>query len=164
MNPMEIIEKYWNKGPPIDIWGILSEIDNLDFRFVTLPKEMAGFIQLAGKGLWTIGINIDHSKERRRFTAAHELGHYYFHRGYLGDGVSDSLDYRPLAYKLPNKRITIAHERQATSFAANVLMPHHLLTDVTPLDDIPKLASQLEVSEAALRIRLGLNVLPEVLR
>jgi hypothetical protein len=41
-------------------------------------------------------------------------------------------------------------------------MPHHLLTDMTPLDDISKLASQLEVSEAALRIRLGLNVLSEV--
>jgi Zn-dependent peptidase ImmA (M78 family) len=82
----------------------------------------------------------------------------------LGDGVSDSLNYRPLAYKLPNKLIKIAHERQANSFAANVLMPHHLLTDMTPLDDISKLASQFEVSEAALRIRLGLNFLPEVLR
>ena len=161
MDPIEIIEKHWNKSPPVDVFGIISEIDNVDYRFVTLPNEMAGFIQLTDKGLWIIGINIDHSKERQRFTAAHELGHYIYHRYVLGEGVSDSLSYRALAYKLPNKRITIAHERQASSVAANILMPHQLLMDVTPLDDISKLAQQFEVSVAALRIRLGFNTKPE---
>lgn len=107
---------------------------------------------------YQVAFNSRHALNRQRFTVAHEIGHYMFHRDLLGEGVGDTLAYRDDGSGMPNSHIGPTEERQANTFAANLLMPSHLISElraqgvVSPLD----LARRLQVSEAAMRVRLGL--------
>ena len=153
MDPMEIIEKNWTETP-VPIYDIIQEI-GLKLVLVSLDDNISGWIERKNGHKYEIVVNSSHSETRRRFTAAHELAHYIYHRDLLGDGVSDSKAYRSLESKLNNKRITIAHERQANSVAANILMPSHALANISETENIALLAQKFIVSEQAMRIRLG---------
>ena len=153
MDPMKIIENHWKKIP-VPIFDIIQEI-GLKFDFRPLDENISGWIERKSGGVYEIVVNNNHSENRRRFTAAHELAHYIYHRYLLGEGVSDSKAYRSLETKLHNRQITIAHERQANSFAANILMPSHALANINETENIALLAQKFIVSEQAMRIRLG---------
>lgn len=153
MDPMKVIEKNWVRFP-VPIYNIIREIGvGLSFRF--MDDETSGWIERKPNGGYEISINAGHSETRQRFTAAHELGHYIYHRELLGNGVGDNRAYRSLKDQLPNPLIRPAHERQANSFAANVLMPRHALASVPADANIASLAAKFHVSEAAMKIRLG---------
>ena len=88
----------------------------------------------------------------------HELGHFIYHRNLLGAGVGDTRAYRAEGTRFPNAAIRPVHERQANSFAANLLMPHASINAlrVQGVTTVPDLAERLQVSQDAMRIRLGL--------
>ena len=104
---------------------------------------------------------------RRRFTAAHELGHYVYHRELIGDGIYDDAAYRANDFsgRYRNPKIRMEHETQANRFASVVLMPTELIDrlerdrNLKPHNpqDVREMARLLEVSEQALRIRLKLD-------
>lgn len=150
-DPMKVIEQHWNSSPvPIDT--IIREI-GLDLSYEPMADEISGYIERQG-GSYRIVVNSNHAQTRQRFTAAHELGHYIYHRDLLGDGVGDNRAYRTDGTDRPNPNIRPIHERQANSFAANVLMPRHRLTDVAN-QSTAALAANFGVSQAAMKIRLG---------
>src|ERR1700755_157089 len=121
---LSIIKNHWNDGPgPVDT--IASEIGTPVLR-ANLPPNISGLITTDGDG-YKIVVNGRHSIERQRFTIAHEIGHYIYHRDLLGKGTGDTLAYRAEGTEIPNKHITATHERQANIFAANLLMPNHLI-------------------------------------
>lgn len=148
---MKVIAKHWDNTPvPID--EIIREI-GIPLGYEPLADNISGYIERQN-GSYRIVVNSNHAPTRRRFTAAHELGHYVFHRDLLGEGVGDNRAYRTEGTERPNANIRPIHERQANSFAANVLMPRHRLTNVAH-ETTQALAERFGVSQEAMRIRLG---------
>ena len=126
-----------------------------------LPDGVSGKIQKDSNGDYYIVANQDEPNVRQRFTIAHELGHYIYHRSLIGDGVEDSPAYRApdetVYESTPLERI---HERQANQFAANLLMPLPAIRDAEkncPSIDVADLAQLFQVSEDAMRIRKGMK-------
>ncbi len=98
-----------------------------------------------GGKAWAIIYNTDVSEGRKRFTIAHEFGHYLMHRALFPKGVECSED-----------AVTFRNgpelEKEADTFAAYLLMPlddfrQRLAPDVAPtLDDFGSLADHYGVS------------------
>jgi Zn-dependent peptidase ImmA (M78 family) len=151
IDPLNVIAKHWDSTPvPID--AIIADI-GLRLSYEPLADHVSGYIERQN-GSYRIVVNANHARTRQRFTAAHELGHYIYHRDLLGEGVGDNRVYRTEGTDRPNANIRPIHERQANSFAANVLMPRHRLTNVAG-ESTATLAMLFEVSQEAMRIRLG---------
>lgn len=155
VNPLEVIRKYSDSVPvPVNI---IADKLGIDLTYVPLDNDLSGYIERTIDNSYRIVVNSDHALTRRRFTAAHEIGHFIYHRSLLGSGVGDTRAYRSVGTKYHNTQITASHERQANSFAANLLMPAraiHALRDegITSPQD---LADRLGVSKQAMCIRLG---------
>lgn len=151
IDPIRVITKHWD-STPVPIEAIIAEI-GLPLVYEPLDDNVSGYIERAN-GSYKIVVNSNHARTRQRFTAAHELGHYIFHRDLLGEGVGDNRAYRTEGTRLVNANIRPVHERQANSFAANVLMPRHRLANVGTLSTAT-LAQMFEASPESMRIRLG---------
>jgi Zn-dependent peptidase ImmA (M78 family) len=107
---------------------------------------------------YTISVNAAHHPNRRRFTLAHEIGHYILHRKLVQDGVDDDRAYRSTqAGKYHNTLIGPREETEANKFAASVLMPFDLIKQVASEESTMSagvLARRFGVSEHAMEIRL----------
>jgi hypothetical protein len=157
VNPLKLAEKYWG-DIPVPVFDILTEL-GLGPEREFLPDDISGWIERRPNGSYGVVVNAAHAPVRQRFTAAHELGHYIYHRDLLGAGTGDTRAYRAEGTRFPNGAIRPVHERQANSFAANLLMP---LTSINKLKaegvtTVAGLADSLGVSQDAMRIRLGLR-------
>jgi Zn-dependent peptidase ImmA (M78 family) len=151
IDPIQVVAKHWDSTPvPVD--AIIADI-GLSLCYEALDDDISGYIERTN-GSYKIVVNSNHARTRQRFTAAHELGHYIYHRDLLGEGVGDNRAYRTDGTDRPNPNIRPIHERQANSFAANVLMPRHRLTNVEQ-ESTQALAERFGVSKEAMRIRLG---------
>ena len=154
----EIVERYWNRAP-VDIEAIIRDAGLL-YREQSLGPTESGLIETWGDS-YRIVVNCDHPYVRRRFTAAHELGHYVYHRDLIGGGISDAAYRSGDSGRYHNSKIRQPHETQANQFAATVLMPIDLIRrlqherNLSLPDRLPEMARELEVSEQALRIRLN---------
>lgn len=81
--------------------------------------------------------------ERRRFTVAHELGHYV-------------LGHRKVAFSLDSPESWVVREEQAANaFAAELLMPKTALQAIHYKHDTKQLAQIFGVSPLAMQIRLA---------
>lgn len=155
VDPLKIAERY-RDSVPVPVFDIITEL-GLGLLFCPLDDDVSGWIELRDDGNYQIVINERHSLVRKRFTAAHELGHYIYHRDLLGRGTGDTRAYRAESSPLPNARIRPRHERQANTFAANLLMPAQSIEKLRAEGcvDPSSLAERLVVSTEAMRIRLG---------
>ncbi|HYC99029.1 ImmA/IrrE family metallo-endopeptidase [Brevundimonas sp.] len=153
---LDVTKRYWNKVP-VDVFALAAEL-GLGPKFDLLPDEISGLIKRAHDDQWLIVINENHHRVRQRFTCAHEIGHFIFHRDLLADGVSDTLAYRADVAELPNPRIQRQQEWQANNFAANLLVPSAWLSaaQAAGWNDPKDLARHFDVSETVIRIKLGL--------
>lgn len=123
-------------------------------------EEFSGILIKKGNGKTLMGINSEEAKVRRRFTIAHELGHFFL------DPKNISIDYR----KNHNATKKSLKEKQVDYFAACLLMPKSLLekdfktiTKGTLFFEIhlKSLANQYQVSKPAMYYRLVyLNLIP----
>lgn len=105
-----------------------------------------------------IGVNKEHHSNRQRFSIAHEIAHFFLHRGdtYVDKG------YRVLFRDLESGSGTKQEEMEANAFAAALLMPAALVKDaferqpfdLTEDDSLEMLASIFEVSTQAMTYRL----------
>lgn len=150
---LDIISRYVSQEP-VDVRNMARE---LGIRVVEekMGDDESGCIQKTDSG-YKICVNKKHSENRKRFTIAHELGHFMLHDELIGDGIFDNKLYRSDASH-PNERVQPYHETQANKFAANILMPAPLIAKLkesgkTSTED---LAEALEVSEQAMAIRLS---------
>jgi Zn-dependent peptidase ImmA (M78 family) len=108
-----------------------------------------------------IGINPDQHPNRQRFTAAHELAHYFLHYVDNMEHVEHvDTDFRVSWRNHVSSQGVDWNEIEANRFAAELLMPEHMLRkDVDSfqiLDDdaVQRLASMYKVSRLAMRFRL----------
>ena len=152
---------------PVDVFGLVRAL-GIDLVEKSLSASEAGTIEPIAHDRYRFVINADHHSTRRRFTAAHQLGHYVFHRNLIGAGVCDDLAYRN-APDGPhfNAAIGLRQETDANRFATTLLMPPMLLDarkaeliDEGPhrtMDEIAeRMACDFQVTTNAMRIRLGL--------
>lgn len=153
-------------------------IDSNNFLFQKLPIDLELLIQKEGINLInypfkddisgvliieedkaTIGIDKNSNNVRKRFTLAHELGHYKLH-AQKSNMFMDNVFFRKKSAGYTSKEEKI--EREANFFAANILMPENLIRkeildlncDLHDDDVITSLASKFEVSSSAMTFRL----------
>lgn len=119
------------------------DIDGCEGMLVRNPKDTAE---------WGIFYNGKTSSERRRFTIAHELGHFILHRG---QRQNFSCDKESVYSGIDTIRLI---EREADDFASNLLMPGDLLREwisnqSIDLHVLSAIAKRFQVSFEALCIR-----------
>jgi Zn-dependent peptidase ImmA (M78 family) len=161
-NAFAVIERHWDRAP-VDIISIIRELGIIYLEEPFRTNDSAFIDRI--RDAYRIVVNSTHPHTRRRFSAAHELGHYVYHRDLIGAGIADSIAYRSSnAERYRNTAITSRMESQANQFAATVLMPMRLIEQLVMEQGVnldmewPRLAHMLDVSEEALRIRLGIKV------
>ena len=125
-----------------------------------LGDDVSGLLAIQD-GVGTIGFNEKESPVRKRFTIAHELGHYILHKE-----KSDLFVDKQLIYRSQNSGDTPAKqimEQEANVFASALLMPSNLLRkevekanlDLSNDEAIANLARAFEVSTTAMSIRIS---------
>ena len=122
---------------------MVLDIDSCEGMLVRNPNDTAE---------WGIFYNGKASPERRRFTIAHELGHFILHRG---QRQSFNCDKESVYSGIDTIRVI---EREADDFASNLLMPGDLLREWISkqridLHALSAIAKRFQVSFEALCIR-----------
>ncbi|MDX8358571.1 ImmA/IrrE family metallo-endopeptidase [Sphingopyxis terrae] len=145
----EVIQRHQREAP-IKLGALATELGVTVLRS-DLPPGISGTLSrnAPNSDMWTIRVNRHEPKVRQRFTIAHELAHFLLHRDQIKDGITDDTFYR--------SGLSERREWEANRLAAEILMPWHLVRALVNEGKVnPKdLASALEVSEAAMNIRLG---------
>lgn len=128
--------------PPFEIYPLIDHYC-LELKEWDLADDIAGCIMRQGD-TYCIGVNRRHPLTRRRFSAAHELYHYFEHRHLLAD--STWFNARASADEL--------HEREANRFAAELLMPATWFKYYLRFGSMQRLADAFGVSKPAAARRL----------
>ena len=154
-NHRAIIEKYTSECP-VKLGQIAKEL-GVAIKVSSLHTGISGQIKKEGDN-YVIRVNRHETRERQRFTIAHELAHFLLHRNVIDtspEGIEDNVLYRS---GIP-ERI----EYEANRLAADIVMPmkqvkcalrddfEDVVTDTT----IEILAARFQVSKAAMEIRLS---------
>lgn len=156
-----------------DVLAAPVEFENLEVAFLPvsveysleeMPDDVSGFITYK-HGKYFIVVNENHPETRRRFTQAHELGHYVL--GHLADTHLLIDSKKESQFKLYRSEFhsnaEYAKEREANIFAANLLMPERLVIEEiqsTVYDEmdlptvIESLSEKFKVSKEAMYYRL----------
>lgn len=134
---------------PVPVEDIVKQ---LGIRLSFAPSEDYSGILIKKEGATLMAINNNEPDTRRRFTIAHELGHFLFSKEPI------SVDYRNTSYieKPPE-------EKCADLFAANLLMPRkQLILDFERFSsstfsqtNLINLAEKYQVSQDAMKYRLA---------
>lgn len=105
------------------------------------------------EGKTVILVNINDSPYRKRFTIAHELGHYFMHLEQGGEFIDNLTD---LFRGDQETDVTKTVEVEANYFAAALLMNEELIRNKwAQLLDIESMAEVFKVSKEAMGIRLN---------
>jgi Zn-dependent peptidase ImmA (M78 family) len=132
-----------------------------------LPGEISGMlVPVDGENEWVIVVAKSDGEVRQRFTIAHELGHLVLH--------SYTAPHADRGYKLRDARSSegsVLEEIEANQFAAELLMPEHLVLDTIRREGLnydfsadnsdevelkfKKIARQFQVSRQAMMIRIS---------
>jgi Zn-dependent peptidase ImmA (M78 family) len=127
--------------------SLLDVVSALNLELVTKTREpftSEAALESLGDGR-AIVLNGSGDSGRRRFTIAHEIGHFVLHpercRPERGGGVNEA-----------GRR----EEREADTFAAELLMPEYLVREAVREQglDATRLADRFEVSRKAMQTRL----------
>lgn len=111
--PVEIVGTFMHRIP-VDVIALACALD-IEVRYETMLDNVSGKIECPDGKRCRITVNSSHGQNRQRFTLAHEIAHFVLHRDLIGDGIKDDALYRS------NQPSLI--ERQANSYAADILMP-----------------------------------------
>lgn len=145
------------KTAPVNIEAVIRQLGLEVETDSKLPENISGQIRRLPEGNYKISSTAREHSYRQRFTLAHELGHYVLHKSLIGAGVDDNVKYRSTEVgNFYNTAIEQAHERQANSFAASILMPEALVRQEIEngLTDIVKLYNKFKVSKSAMSWRI----------
>ncbi len=148
---MPVMKQFQAKAP-VDVVALAGHI-GLNVWEDDLPEGISGKLFRdpinGGPSGFSIVVRQDDPRVRKRFTVAHELAHYLLHKDQIGSEVEDTVLYR--------SKLSDSIEREANRFAAAMLMPVNLIEEATRVNrDARAIAHYLQVSEAALKIRLGM--------
>jgi hypothetical protein len=154
LTPVKILAKYHSHAP-VNVLGLAKELGLNVWGMNSLPSNISGKIfrdpANGGSSGFSIAVNSTEAPVRQRFTIAHEIAHFLLHRAQLenGDLIDDTM-YR--------SGLSSAEEAAANKMAAHILMPFSLINSLVSagITDVSELAGRLQVSQTAMRIRLGI--------
>jgi Zn-dependent peptidase ImmA (M78 family) len=144
---------------PVDA---IAKAKGVSIQLLPLEDELSGMIFLKD-GAPIVVVNSLHSTNRRRFTIAHELGHFELHMREIGQEVHVDKKYFVMARDGKSSRGFDSKEIEANRFATELLVPRHFLTRelrgrVVDFEDeelVSELARTFEVSSQMMSIRIG---------
>jgi hypothetical protein len=159
--------------PPVPVERIAESLLDLlieeadDLRSVpNAPSDqgpLSGFLDPNTRTIWLDAGETKRSPGRRRFTVAHECGHWVLHAQHEHDGIwcrpSEIIEPVGETDPVPLRK----REAQANAFAAELLMPETLLTEQSRLTgrNLAAMSERFDVSLPAMRLRLTtLGLLP----
>lgn len=156
-----ILKELKQYSAPINVQN-LAEILGLKIVEHDLGSNVSGMLYIE-KGQGVIGCNTGESDVRKRFTIAHELGHYFLHR-LDKDIFVDHKQFKPAFRNHISSTGENTQEREANAFAAAILMPKELLIKEIELkgfdlggddDVIGDLSKLFKVSSQAMAYRMA---------
>ena len=164
----ELLRNTNNSVAPVKVYEIAESL-GISVVEQSVDDDFSGFLlrdQEARRVV--IGINSKHHENRRRFTVAHELGHFLLHEGEV---IHIDKKNRSQGFQLDFRNAKSSEgidvkEKEANLFAAELLMPSKLIEkdlskfeniDLLGLDEqhFDDLAGKYEVSLQAFMIRLS---------
>jgi Zn-dependent peptidase ImmA (M78 family) len=161
-----IFKQYNVNKVPVPVEKIALKM-NLAITPTDLGPGVSGAL-IVNDGKATIGINENDPNERRRYTIAHEIGHYILHN------ELNTLFVEKSYFLAGNENASLSElkkEKEANAFASALLMPDELIKreiekikgDVNLTNDeelVSYLAKKFDVSDVAMTRRLvALNYL-----
>ena len=144
-------------GLPVDLREIAHGLGINVWESRSLPEDVAGKLttdpKRAGASGFSIIVRISDPLVRKRFTIAHEIGHFLLHSHLLEDGeIVDRIDSQSKELYRSNLRTPM--EIRANSVAADILMPWNLLAPLIN-ERASKLETLFQVSREVIDIRLA---------
>lgn len=134
---------------PVDVIKIANNNDIRVFED-KLDRKVSGAIRFDNeKNKFEILVNSDDSDVRKRFTIAHELGHYFLH----SDVLKSKEIHVDVLYRAESKT---DEERETDYFAGALLMNQTLLSKLRNNNTITELAEIFNVSTSAMTVRLDI--------
>lgn len=150
------------KFNPIDIEAIIREKGIELDKHAELPRDVLGLIKKEN-GKYKILINTLDHYYRKRFTMAHELGHYELHRNAIDEnGIDESWKYRTLYRR--NNKITQTEEAAANRFAADILMPDDSVLEYARDRGVLSMQDGIIVEDALKELAIAFQVSTEVMK
>jgi Zn-dependent peptidase ImmA (M78 family) len=146
-------------GPPVDVIALCKR---LGFRYEeeALEQDTSGAAVVDGNTKIVL-INLHHHGNRKRFTAAHEIGHLLLHKN-----LTLNLDRHSPVVLFRDGKSSKGYdwkEKEANYFAAQLLMPEKLILNRLEKhdpghlteNDVEEIAAEFQVSTQAMCIRLS---------
>src|ERR1700735_758496 len=157
-----LAERFGFSKPPVDVEQIARRLKLKVVNF-DLGEDISGLLISKGDST-TIAVQESDHTNRKRFTIAHEIGHFHLrHQFEPGEHVHVDRGHLITPRNSRSSTGVDLKEIEANQFAACLLMPSKLLLQsikalkVKSLcdDHVKKLASEFQVSEQAMTIRLS---------
>jgi Zn-dependent peptidase ImmA (M78 family) len=152
-----LIKEYGIENPPVPVESLAERL-GAQISYSPFEGDLSGMVFRDGAKV-IIGVNSLHHPNRQRFTIAHEIGHMILHKG-----VEMHVDraYRVNLRDDLSSQAVDPEEIQANRFAAELLMPEHMLIedlrgqeiDFENEADLRRLSLKYQVSLQALTLRL----------
>jgi Zn-dependent peptidase ImmA (M78 family) len=147
--------------PPIDVAQIAKSL-GVGIVYGQLGPGVSGLLVSRNQSA-SIAVKSSDPPVRRRFTIAHEIGHFLLRHYLKRNELVHADENRQIVYRNPQASEGFDPlEVQANQFAASLLMPERLVREhaektAKPLSekDVKILASAFRVSEQAMTIRLS---------
>lgn len=139
---------------PVDIIKI-AKLNDITVYEAEIERNISGAIRYNKETKkFEIMVNKNDSKQRKRFTIAHEIGHFFLHNELL---KSDEV-HIDIMYRMPNDdEEEKKREKDVDYFAGALLMNKTLLTKVCAENHmITELAEIFDVSITAMTVRLDI--------
>jgi hypothetical protein len=157
-----LLERFRITKPAVDVVKVAKGL-NLQIIEQYLGDDVSGLLVTAPSVSYIVVPKGDgRSMRRKRFTIAHEIGHYVLgHQFEAGEHVHVDKGHRTSMRNARSSAGEDPKEIEANQFAANLLMPASMVANAAaelgePLydHDVSELANKFTVSEQAMTIRL----------
>lgn len=163
---------------PIDVTFIAEELEGLDVQeradlctlldTQELPAagKLSGLLLPGPRRIWVDAVEAARSPGRRRFTIAHELGHWCLHAT-TADPSARFCRADDVGAGAAQLNRVVRLEREANRFGAALLMPEERVRELAARTrlSVPLLARRFGVSAPAMQLRLEtLDLLPDYMR
>lgn len=140
---------------PLDVEGLAEHLGAKISRVSSLPEGVIGRVEInkSDNNKCKIKINNKYPESKKRFTVAHELGHFLKHNVWQsGDLLEEHVGN---VVQHLRSQSSGGLEWEANSFAAQLLMPAvDVAREFTHEKDVAELAKKFGVSKAAMTIRV----------
>lgn len=156
----EVLAELGITSIPVPIDYIVKK-RGITVRFVPLAEELSGMIFV--KDVPIIVVNSLHHPNRQRFTLSHELGHFELHMKQIGTEIHVDKKFLAYARDIKSSDGLDRKEIEANKFAAELLVPLHILRqelhgqiiDIENEELVAEFARKFKVSSQTMTFRIA---------